>query len=287
MATLNGIRVFVKDERIERETEQTSHPVEKGLEITDSIRNKPLSLSLSGKIVDTGSVTAKEIESKLEDLRVKGSLIDYVGRNTLSNLQIKSFSCSYPNTNWGGADFEMVLTEVRIAKSSYKDDKESKQEAKEEKENKNNPTLAKGATVVFKGGSVYVSSDATKAAANRGRSTCKITIISTKGTHRYHLVSTDGGKVYGWCDESNIEGTGSTSKGTTTNAGTQQVTGNKTGAVYHTVKSGDTIYRLATVTYKELGKSVQWIIDNNPSAFSKKGDPTTLQVGKKLLVGYK
>lgn len=287
MATLNGIKIFVKDESIDRTTEQTSHPVEKGIELTDSIRNKPVVLSLSGKIVDTDTMTAKEIEDKIEKLRTSGSLIEYAGRNVLSNMQIQDFYCDYNNKNWGGASFSMTLKEVRIAKSSYKSADKSKQQAAAAAQQKNAPTLKVGAIVVFKGGSVYASSDAKKAAANRGRSTCKITIITTKGIHQYHLISTDGGKVYGWVDKAKIEGTGSTSSGTKTNAGTQQVTGSKKGAVYHSVKKGDTVYKLATVTYKELGKSVQWIIDNNSACFTKPKDPTTLKIGSKLLVGYK
>lgn len=70
-------------------------------------------------------------------------------------------------------------------------------------------------------------------------------------------------------------------------AGTQQVKQGDGNAVYHTVKKGDTIWRLVNTNYKELGSSVQWVIENNPSAFSRKGDATTLQVGAKLLVGYK
>ena len=75
-------------------------------------------------------------------------------------------------------------------------------------------------------------SDAKKAAATRGRSTCKITIApdtnkvlnNSWAIHKYHLISTDGKKVYGWVDKENIEGTGSTGTSGTTNGGTQQVT---------------------------------------------------------------
>lgn len=70
-------------------------------------------------------------------------------------------------------------------------------------------------------------------------------------------------------------------------AGTQQIEQGNGNAVYHTVKKGDTIWKLVNTNYKELGSTVQWVIDNNPSAFSRKGDATTLQVGAKLLMGYK
>lgn len=70
-------------------------------------------------------------------------------------------------------------------------------------------------------------------------------------------------------------------------AGTQQVQNGTGNAVYHTVKSGDSPWRLANVNYKEYGHTAQWILDNNSNCFSKKGDPTTLIVGSKVLVGYK
>lgn len=70
-------------------------------------------------------------------------------------------------------------------------------------------------------------------------------------------------------------------------AGTQQVNNGNGDAVYHTVQKGNTVYVLVTKNYKELGSTVQWVIDNNPNAFSRKGDPTTLKIGAKLLMGYK
>ena len=222
-------------------------------------------------------------------MRTSGSLINYVGVNSIGNFQIKSFNTTNNNSNWGGADFDMELVEVRIAKSAYNAPKASADTAKK------NPELKAGAIVVFKGGNVYKSSDATKAAAKRGRSTCKIQIPNSKSPpirteswakHPIHLVSTDGGKVYGWVDKANIEGTGNTGTSNKTNGGTQQVNSKGT-AVYHTVKKGETVYGLVNGKYKSLGKTCKWVIDNNPKAFSRKGDATTLQIGKKLLRGHK
>ena len=93
--------------------------------------------------------------------------------------------------------------------------------------------------------------------------------------------------VYGWVDKSNIEGVASTSTSGTTNAGTQQVKNGSGSAVYHTAKKGDTVWSLVNNKYKNLGKSVSWVINNNPKAFSRKGDATTLQIGARLLMGYK
>lgn len=202
-------------------------------------------------------------------------------------MQIQSFHSDYDNKIWGGFTFSMTLKQIRIAKSSYTPKKKTVQKQKETK--KTSPKLAVGETVIFAGGNVYVSSDASKAAAKRGRSTCKITIINTKSwsKHQYHLISTDGGKVYGWVDKANIEGVSSSSTASKENGGTKQVSKGKKTAVYHTVKKGNTVWALVNKNYKSLGKTCQWVIDNNPKAFSRKGDPTTLKIGAKLLMGYK
>ena len=222
MALINNIYVFVKKENISRKTQIPQHPVEKGLPLTDSIRNEAKTLSLTGKIVKVGNTKADDIVSKIEKLRTTGSLINYKGRNVVGNFMISSFDTDDSNENNGGHDFEMELLEVRIGKSAYN----PKSSTSQNQSNKNNPKLEVGAIVVFKGGSVYVSSDATKAAATRGRSTCKITIINNRSwsKHDYHLISTDGKKVYGWVDKANIDGTGNAGTAATTNGGTQQVT---------------------------------------------------------------
>lgn len=270
--------------------------METGIEITSTIRNKPIVLSLKGKIVDVKDTKANDILTKLKELERKGSLVKYVGRNSVSNLQIQSFSTSHPYTNAGGADFDMTLKEIRIAKSAY--NKSSNTAKKEQTDKKENPDLSVGSIVVFKGGSVYVSSDATKAAATRGRSTCKITIINTRSwsKHSYHLISTDGGMVYGWVDKSNIEGVPSSGTAAKTNGGTQQVQKttvvnsglpSKTPIQYYTVKKGDTVLKLISTTFKEYGLTAQELMNANPSAFSKPGVVTTLKVGARLIIAKK
>lgn len=284
MAILNGLYIHVVDESAEREVQATSHPVEQGVPTTDTVKAKALSIRLSGKIVDYGSMKASQVLSKIQKWQASGTLMMYKGRNVASDMQIRSFQSDHPNTNSGGADFSMVLEQVRIAKSSYVPKKTSAANS-----TKKPVTIKVGSKVVFKGGPVYVSSDAKKASATRSRSTCKVTKISTASysVHQYHLISTDGGKVYGWVDKSKIEGTQSTSTSAKSNAGTQQVKNGSGSAVYHTVKKGDTVWTLVNKKYKNLGKSVSWVINNNPKAFSRKGDASTLQIGKKLLMGYK
>lgn len=283
MALINNNRVFVTEESVSRDVESSSHPVEKGIDLTDTVKRSPITLSISGFIVDVGNVKAKDILVKLENLKNSGSLITYSGRNSFKNMQIQNLNTTHTYEVWGGMSFTMELKEVRIAKPSYKAKTASKPSSAV------STAIKVGSTVVFKGGYVYVSSDAKKAAAKRGRSTCKVTIINNRAwaIHKYHLISKDGGKVYGWVDGSNIEGITTNSTSAKSNAGTQQVSNGTGNAVYHTVKKGETVYNLVNKNYKSLGKSVQWVIDNNPKAFSRKGDARTLQIGAKLLMGYK
>ena len=71
--------------------------------------------------------------------------------------------------------------------------------------------------------------------------------------------------------------------------GTQQVKDeSKEEWVYHTVKKGDTIWALvasSNAPYKKYGLSCDEVMKLNPSAFSRKGDFRTLQIGAKIKVG--
>lgn len=81
---------------------------------------------------------------------------------------------------------------------------------------------------------------------------------------------------------------------------TQQSKSKSTAAyVYHTVKAGDCVWNLVAASnapYKNLkrpainGKSYSacdWVMQMNQSAFSRKGDFRTLQIGKKLKMGVR
>lgn len=298
MAILNGLYIHVTEESAEREVETTSHPVEEGTPTTDTVKPKELKIAISGKIVDYDGMKASQVLSKIKAWQEAGTILLYQGRNVASSMQIRSFESSFSNMNNGGADFSMLLAQVRIAKSAYVPKKDSDKD--KEDAAKKNAVIEVGSIVIFKGGPVYVSSDATKKAATRNRSTCKVTKISTKSwsVHQYHLISTDGGMVYGWVDKANIEGCTSTSTSGTTNAGTQQVKntnkgsdGSSSGAqypVYHHVKSGDVLYKLCSqYSYLSPKPRLSSVMANNPDAFTKPGVATTLKVGAYLLMGYK
>ena len=100
-----------------------------------------------------------------------------------------------------------VYNAVKLSDLSNEKD-EAKEIIKEEEKTpqKATQTLTKGNIVTFKGGNVYISSTAEKAAKVIDKvSTCKVTQINEKGTHPYHCISQDGKGVYGWVDKKNVK----------------------------------------------------------------------------------
>lgn len=216
MALLNNIYVFVESENVDRAVETVTHPTENGLPIESTIKNQPVAVSISGKIVEYKGKSADTIIDEIENLRKKGSLIQYKGNVNISSLQIESFNVSYSNETYGGAEFDMTLKEIRVAKPQYYMvvDTGTKRATSE---------FEVGDHVWFTGGYVYVSSDAKNPSAKRQECECKITIINTRAwsMHDYHLISVDedDNRVYGWVDKEDIETLASTSTESTINCG--------------------------------------------------------------------
>ncbi len=225
MALLNGIYVNVVDEHMEDDVEVTSHPVEQGADISDHVNIRSDTLSLSGNIVSTDTLSAAEILDQIQSWKRSKTLVRYEGRNFGDGFLIISCTTSHPNTVKGGCKFDMTLKRPRIAHSMYVADENTQPETVTVQPSVGN--LEVGQTVVFTGGDVFVSSDAQTKAATRGRSTCEVTLLSRAdwSVHPIHLVSTDGGMVYGWVDEGNIAGVQSDNTETKpqTDAGLQQI----------------------------------------------------------------
>lgn len=64
--------------------------------------------------------------------------------------------------------------------------------------------IKKGDKVHFKGGPVYISSDAARVTVNRGAADCNCTIVNSN-KHPYHLIHYKGDMVYGWVNASDCE----------------------------------------------------------------------------------
>lgn len=234
MALINDIYIHVTDESLSEDVETSSHPVESGIEITDTVKRGASQLSLTGKIVEypTGRmvnpdpttwswdrelvpeiISANTVISRLKKLKNTGGLVRYIGRNWCDKMQIASFETSHPNTVWGGCEFSMTLKECRIAKNAY---------------------------------------------------------VAPK------------------INESSVK-----------DGGQQQVEKGESKEVWYTVKSGDCVAALVAekdAPYKNLKRegaksgywgACNWVMDKNPTAFSRKGDFRTLKDGAKILLGVK
>ena len=205
MAKLNNLYIFVKDEQLSFGVDVTEHTVESGIDISDHVRRRARTLSITGEFVGTkGAATLSQIQR----LHEEGKYCLYVGCVNFPKCLITDFNISNTPNIWGGCEFSMTLKEIRTASTAYK---------------------------------------------------------KTKATK---------------------------------NTGTQQKTSNSTAIwVNHTVKKGDTVWALVAAKnapYKNLNRpqigkktysACDWVMQMNQSAFSRKGDFGTLQIGKKLVVG--
>lgn len=70
--------------------------------------------------------------------------------------------------------------------------------------NKKKTAIKKGDKVQFKGGPVYISSDASRSTVTRGKAKCNCTIVNSN-KHPYHLIHYSGAMVYGWVNASDCE----------------------------------------------------------------------------------
>lgn len=277
MALINNIYILAEEENVENNVTTVTHPTESGMPNADTIRRKAIIIRIKGVIADTEKVKAETAIAKIGALQKEGSKIKYIGAcGTYSNLQIQTFTPSFTHKVNGGAKYDMTLQEMRTAKSAY---------VKPKTVTSTKTKLSVGDTVYFRGGAVYRSSDAKKVAVTRGASTCKLTLISTlKGaTHIYHLISKDGKGVYGWVDASAVSAV-TTTAASSSSAGTQQVNSSFDKSVFHTVKKGDTVWNLVNVKYKSTNATVAEVIEDNSKAFSRPGDPTSLQIGARICI---
>lgn len=120
MPYLNNYYLFVdgNGESISRRVSISDHPVEEGMVVTDNVRQEPLEIRLSGKLVGTDAET---IKAAIQSLQKNGSYVKYVGKEILSRAVIESFDTDRDSEMDGGMRFDMTLREIRVARSAYQD----------------------------------------------------------------------------------------------------------------------------------------------------------------------
>lgn len=115
MAKLGSYTIGVINEDSDFAVEATSHPVEKGVNITDHVKRELETFSMTGKV--TG-VNAAKAEAYFKNQMYGGKPVVYVGRSRLRNVLILNFKKSQHGKIANGFEFSVTLQEVRVAKSS-------------------------------------------------------------------------------------------------------------------------------------------------------------------------
>lgn len=90
----------------------TDHALEDGEQITDHVKSNPITISLSGVILD--DTEAKVL--KLREYREKGEIIDYDYMTALKHVVITDFSRDYSAEIKDGYAFTMTLKQIKVAK---------------------------------------------------------------------------------------------------------------------------------------------------------------------------
>lgn len=120
MALINNYYLFAEEEEASVSVDVTQHPVEEGIKITDNVKKQPITVSLSGKVVDVGATSANTIREAIRQLQQNGVIIRFQGVHLLPEAIITSFKTKATAEISGGYNFEMEISQIRIAKSAYK-----------------------------------------------------------------------------------------------------------------------------------------------------------------------
>lgn len=90
----------------------TDHALEDGEQITDHVKSNPITISLTGIMLDD----AEEKVLKLREYREKGEIIDFDYMTALKHVVITDFSRDYSAKDKDGYAFTMTLKQIKVAK---------------------------------------------------------------------------------------------------------------------------------------------------------------------------
>lgn len=102
----------IKDESLSESSSTTDHALEDGEQITDHIEHDPITLNLTGLIVDPGD----EKLLKLRKYRQDGKILSYNYRTRLETVVITSFDSDKSKDIRDGYVFTMTLKQIRLSK---------------------------------------------------------------------------------------------------------------------------------------------------------------------------
>lgn len=114
MPYLGGVLIdVITSESLGETSKTTDHALEDGEQITDHVENDPITLDLTGIIIDPSD----EKLLKLREFRQKGELLFYNYRSRLETVLITSFSSKRDKNIKDGYSFTMTLKQIRMAKA--------------------------------------------------------------------------------------------------------------------------------------------------------------------------
>ena len=98
-------------ENVDYDAELTTKAIEEGADISDHMKAKPFTASLSGTIVE-------DADAKLEALKKyqkEGRIINYIGKSILVSVVITSIQVKHTVQNFYGFDYSLRIQEVKLA----------------------------------------------------------------------------------------------------------------------------------------------------------------------------
>ncbi len=125
MALINGVYVHVVNESVNRDADTSSHTVEQGIDITDTIRVKPREMSISGKIVGYSEYSAPDPPDESTIVNVwfclvkkNGSKFDTMSFERLNN-ELLAFEGGAQWVDTGNVQFlDESLTAIDVSNGS-------------------------------------------------------------------------------------------------------------------------------------------------------------------------
>ncbi|MEV9639471.1 phage baseplate protein [Mammaliicoccus sciuri] len=103
----------IQEESLDESSTTTDHALEDGEQISDHIENDPITLSITGVIIDPND----EKLLKLREYRQKGKVLDYSYRSRLKTVLITSFKPVKGKDIKDGYRFSMTLKQVQFSKA--------------------------------------------------------------------------------------------------------------------------------------------------------------------------
>lgn len=115
MAKIDGHYILVEKEDSNFEVDITQQPVEQDIDISDHVQRKARTLSISGIV---SGANAAEVQRYLVEAQDKGKIVNFVGRTTMKGL-LSGLSCSRDYTTADGFTFQVTITEILVASTSF------------------------------------------------------------------------------------------------------------------------------------------------------------------------